>query len=488
MREASATGQASKQRASESLSAENRAQGQMAIQGGQAIGQAVGSYEDRQLRKDIATGQEIQAEKARQGNLAIQGLEESPGGAETPLMAEHRQGLEGDVQRGEDAQKQLDGPQQQGGEEPQQQGAGQAPPPAASRLENPQQAMQQAQTPLETIRPGQIRPTQQAMQQQRAGAQQQARENQLAQGELAIKDRDSKARFDQGKAAMLTAQSKAGEAGDKARAAAMKQMETGMENTRANLSKMLDPDTDYDAVLALFPNNENAQAAIGTDQAAPVAARLLSNQLATQNIQWMGATGLAGPDYDGTNEIWQEYGLRMSEMNAAFRGNNVLSAATGTDESLAQPFQAAVRGAGGGVGGPMRQAWSGFSTYEEKQSFLRKATARAMTESMELRRQAGNQMKVSGMAQQLSQSKMEGAEKDAIIADLRAQLGYGPEGELQAGANVTELEGGQRVPTDVAGETEERIEGQRAGKPKSGTIDRPEPFNARGRSRHGGAL
>ncbi len=472
LREASATGQASQQRASETLSEEYRASGQLKAQGGAAVGQAVASYEDRELRSDIATGQEMSAEADRELHAATQGLEVAPGGPESPLLARHRQGLEGQVEQGKDAEKQLG--DQKTPEEPPAQGQPAAAAPATaqaqmapSQLQNPQQAQQQAQTPVEQRRPGSYGPTQRQLGQEQATAR-------ASQSEFAQRTREVDAKVITANAAYLNAQGKAGEAGEKARENAIKVMQNGMKNTREQMSMLAEFPTRAAIMAGAFPDNpdvEQALAAGDTNSSdsplPPVIMRLLDNKLAMQNINYMAVTGMSAPDYNGYNEIWQTFNLREAEMNAAFRGDLALGPLGGGDPSAMKPFTESVRAAGGAVdedpntpgnqGGAMRRAWAGFSgpnAFEQKQQFLRKATARAMVESDELTRRAQMDMQTSGLTQELAQVKQSNTQLAMENAELRVKAGFGP----PAGTNVTELEGGQRVPTDRAAGTQERIE------------------------------
>jgi hypothetical protein len=289
-------------------------------------------------------------------------------------------------------------------------------------------------------------------------------------------------------AAYLNAESKAGEAGEKARDNALKVMQSGMQTTKDQMS-MLAEFPDRAAIMAgAFPGNPDIEMALeagggpgakSNPQLEATVMRLLDNKLAMQNINYMATTGLSAPDYNGYNEIWQTFNLREAEMNAAFRGDTILGPLGGGDPTEGEPFRASVRAAGGAVdidpvaegnqGGAMRRAWAGFTgphAFDQKQQFLRKATARAMVEAQELERQGQMGLKVSGTAQENISLKQEIVGKDAEIAQLRADLGYGPGSQLVApGQNVTELPGGQRVPTSRAEPTQRRIEARAAGEP-----------------------
>jgi hypothetical protein len=236
-----------------------------------------------------------------------------------------------------------------------------------------------------------------------------------------------------------------------------------------------------------FPDNPDVEAALAAGgagaksnpQLEATVMRLLDNKLAMQNINYMATTGLSAPDYNGYNEIWQTFNLREAEMNAAFRGDTILGPLGGGDPTEGQPFRAAVQAAGGAVdidpvaegnqGGAMRRAWAGFTgphAFDQKQQFLRKATARAMVEAQELERRGQMGLKVSGGAQALIQANQRIAAQDIEIAQQRAELGYGPDTQLvQPGQNVTELPGGQRVPTSRAEPTQRRIEARAGGEP-----------------------
>jgi hypothetical protein len=280
-------------------------------------------------------------------------------------------------------------------------------------------------------------------------------------------------------AAYLNAEGKAGEAGQKARDNAIKVMQDGMAHTRKQMSLLSDAPERAALMAATFPDNPDMEAAIESGDKAQVAAtvmRLMDNELAMQNINYMAVTGLAAPDYSGYNEIWQTFNMHEAEINAAFRGDVALGPLGGGDPTAVQPFAAAIRSAGGSVdedlnapgnqGGAMRRAWAGFegpNSFDQKQQFLRKATARAMVEIQELERRGQSGLKVSGMAQTITQQDQTIVQLKAENAKLLAQAGFGP----PAGTNVTELEGGQRVPTDRAAGTQERIES--GGKPPFAT-------------------
>lgn len=484
LREASATGQASQQRASETLSQEHRAQAQLKAQGGAAVGQSISQYQDRELQADIATGQEIQHEADRNLEAAKQGLEVTAGGLESPLLARHRQGLEGQVADGKEAEKQLGdqkAPTKEAAQPAATGGAAQAqmaPSPAVSQLQNPQQAQQQAQTPVEQRRPGSYGPTQRALQQEQ-------RAQSAAAAEFGERQLEVDAKMITANAAHLNAQGKAGEAAQKTRDNAIKVMQDGMKFTREQMSGLADNPERARIMAGAFPGNPDVEMALaagtGTEanpQLQATVMRLLDNQLAMQNINYMAVTGGAAPDYSGYNEIWQRFNMHEAEINAAFRGDVALGPLGGGDPTATQPFAEAIRAAGGAVdidpvaegnqGGAMRRAWAGFTgkhAFEQKQQFLRKATARAMVEIQELERRGESGLKVSGMAQQLAQSNQRVVQLEAQVAQQNAELGYGPQPFAEPGANVTELPGGQRVPTDRAAGTQKRIEAREAGKP-----------------------
>lgn len=245
-------------------------------------------------------------------------------------------------------------------------------------------------------------------------------------------------------------------------------------------------------MASAFPDNPDVEMALaeGDDEGSPIAGtvmRLLDNKLAMQNINYMAVTGLSAPDYSGYNEIWQTFNMREAEMNAAFRGDVALGPLGGGDATEGQPFRSAVRAAGGtvdtpGQGGAMRRAWAGFEgpkAFEQKQQFLRKATARAMVEAQELERRGEMGLKTSGVAQELIQERTLRVRAEAERDRALAELGQGPPPPLiEPGSKVAELEGGQRVPQSVAPKTREGIESRAAGRPTP-TADEPEDRTAR---------
>ena len=158
-------------------------------------------------------------------------------------------------------------------------------------------------------------------------------------------------------------------------------------------------------------------------------------------------------------------------MTAAFRSDRVLAASKGQDPTLSDPFRDAARGQGAGKGGAMRGAWAGIRDEGEKQRFIRKATARAMMESEALARIGREQLESTGMADRLASQTQETAMWKQRAFDAEQIARYGPS---SLGEDVTQLPGGQRVPTDVAEETQQRIEATAAGKPLPGfTGERP---------------
>lgn len=475
------------QRATEGVTRESKAQQALGLQAGAQTAQqlqadlARGDVErGQELEREIATGREIQAEKGRKASLAAQGLEEAPGGMETPLMRRHRESLQGDVERGRAAEEALgDGggqPQEarQPGQEPQATqlpSGAQAGPPTAEGVPpgiGPPPRMdvagQAAAAPLETTRPGEIRPTRQAREAlafQRRG---EAQERQMAQSELAIDRRNADANFREAEASYLDAQTKAGEQKLKQEEAAKEEMRTGMAHTRKLITDLTNRDVEPRRVALAFADNPDIQQAMAAGGEGPelqiAVARLLNSRLAMQNIRWAAVTGEALPDY-GTNDLYQRFNMRQMEMTAAFRSNGVLTASAGQDPTLSEPFRGAARMQGAGVGGEQRQAWAGIRDFEEKEKFIRRATARAMMMADALSREGRAQMQATGMAEELAQANQRAAMAEQAMADMQALVGYGPTGD--PGAGVTELEGGQRVPTDVAERTEQDIATRAAG-------------------------
>ena len=92
-------------------------------------------------------------------------------------------------------------------------------------------------------------------------------------------------------------------------------------------------------------------------------------------------------------------------------------------------------------------------------------------------REARAQMQTTGMADELAQANQRAALAEQALADQTALYGYGPVIGGPGGASE-ELEGGQRVPTDVAERTEQDIESRAAGRPTR-PADRPGKEGAR---------
>jgi len=334
-------------------------------------------------------------------------------------------------------------------------------------------AAQAAQTPLETTRPGQVRPTQAAKEAQAFQRRGEAQERQLSQAKVAVDMRNADANFRNAEARYMDAQTKGAEQRLKQEEAAKEEMRTGMEFTRKMITDLTNRDISPSRVALAFADNSDIQQAMESGDETTLQgaiARLLNNKLAMQNIRWAAVTGEALPDY-GTGDLYQRFNMRQMEMTAAFRSNGVLTATAGQDPTLSKPFRGAARQQGAGLGGEQRQAWAGIRSFEEKEQFIRRATARAMMAADAISREARAQMESTGMADALAQANQRAALAEAAVADFKALYGYGPVIGGAGGASE-ELEGGQRVPSDVAERTERDIESRAAGQPTA-PADRP---------------
>ncbi len=525
-------GIAAEQRATSSISQERGAQQTRGIEAGKAMSTAYSqdraarqTEEGQGLQRDIATGREIQEEKSRKATLAAQGLEEAPGAGVTPLMARYQESLQEDVDRGRQAEERLgekgggrpeDRPEgapagreeeiaaqreRQPGQEPeatqQATSAGAMGPPAPPQQGPPSpprmdQAAQQAEQPMETVRPGDIRPTQAAREAQRYQRRGAAQERQISQAKMAIDKRNADANFRNAEASYMDAQTKAGDARLKQEESAKEEMKVGLAQTRQWITDLTNREIEPHRVAMMFMDNPNiAQAMEGGGAGAEggsspelqtALARLLNNRLATQNIRWAAVTGEALPDY-GTGDLYQRFNMRQLEMTAAFRSNSVLTATEGQDPTLSDPFRQAARYQGAGKGGEQRdlyggieagvekqrqqqgltRSWAGIRSFEEKEKFIRRATARAMMMADATSREARAQLGATGMADENAQLRGELARIKQAFADQAALFGYGvaPGG---AGSTTTEI-GGARVPTEHAERYQRNIERAEAGEP-----------------------
>jgi hypothetical protein len=327
------------------------------------------------------------------------------------------------------------------------------------------QAAEQAGLPMETVRPGDVRPTAAAREQQAFQRRGEAQERQMSQAKMAIDKRNADANFRNAEANYMDAQTKSGEAREAAEESAKEEMRTGMAQTRQWITDMTNREIEPKRVAAMFMDNSNIQEAMAKDPDGPelqiALSRLLNNRLATQNIRWAAVTGEALPDY-GTGDLYQRFNMRQLEMTAAFRSNSVLTATEGQDPTLSDPFRQAARYQGAGKGGERRQAWSGIRSFEEKEKFIRRATARAMMMADATSREARAQLGATGMAEENATLRTELARITQAFADQAALFGYGvaPGG---AGSTTTEI-GGANVPTEHAERYRSNLERAKAGK------------------------
>ena len=514
-------GIAALQRATSAKTGESKDQQKLGLQAGQMSGQQITADLTRKerdtLAREVATGKEIQESRAQDLREHQAGVERAPGGDVPPLLARYRESLgqqaepaeaEQPPQRGAVPEGQQGPPAPQGYQpsegQPQQPSGGptqpagqvgppapgveaqppggteQGPPPAPQGPQPPprmDQVAAQARTQVETVRPGQLRPTAAAKESLAYARQGQEQERAISRGEFAIKQQDSDTRFREGEAKMLEAMTASAAQRLEKEEAAKEEMRTGLAFTRQAISDLINDEIGPEQVAAAYMSNTEIAKAAAESKADPdspalkiALSRLLNNKLASQNIRWAAVTGEALPDsQDG--DIYNRFNLRLSEMTAAFRSDRVLAASKGQDPTLSDPFRDAARGQGAGKGGAMRGAWAGIRDEGEKQRFIRKATARAMMESEALARIGREQLESTGMADRLASQTQETAMWKQRAFDAEQIARYGPS---SLGEDVTQLPGGQRVPTDVAEETQQRIEATAAGKPLPGfTGERP---------------
>ena len=98
MMQAGETGVGQRLQAGQELAGQTQRTGEIALQGGQALGARLGEYERQKLEetrltqaRDIAKGQEMAEGRRAELDEAVQGYERVPGGPKSPLMAEDRE-------------------------------------------------------------------------------------------------------------------------------------------------------------------------------------------------------------------------------------------------------------------------------------------------------------------------------------------------------------------------------------------------------------
>lgn len=180
MMQAGETGVGQRLQAGQQLAQQTTRTGEIALQGGQALGARLGEYERQKLeetrltqQRDIAKGSEMAENRRAELDEAVQGYERTPGGPKSPLMDEERErrvregmdrGTAGEAQG--TAQAQIGADQEQPGAAPG--GAAGAEPSVSPRPEGQAARLQQqGMQPIELgpggqpARPGEPQPGQQ---------------------------------------------------------------------------------------------------------------------------------------------------------------------------------------------------------------------------------------------------------------------------------------------------------------------------------------
>jgi len=371
MMKAAESGQASRQRASEQLSAESGKFAQTMLTGGQAVGRGLESYEARKSQekmegerlkqqqkefkqvqeakekelqglteaeaarlaqeRDIAIGKEIQEEKRRTSEMGMKGFQEEPGGPTTPLQAGQQQ--QPQAQQPAPGGAPAPAAQPQGVQAPgpyapgQAPGAGavpgaQAPGQPPPLLQRPDVLQAESQRPGEMTRPGRVSMTPEAQEAQLYAREQGAREFELKQSAEKARILNAQAEFRKGEAAYMDAETKAGAAKVEQQARAEEEMSNAMASIR-ELRKRMSEGADPSQVAYAFADNSDVLEALQSNDQARIASttmRVLNEQLANLNLRMTAMNGNPMTDASSNNEVYRRFSQREFEMTAAFEG------------------------------------------------------------------------------------------------------------------------------------------------------------------------
>ncbi len=249
-----------------------------------------------------------------------------------------------------------------------------------------------------------------------------------------------------------TAFEKAKNAGKlEAQKAAYKSMAKGIETTQGFYEQVMTGETPPGPILRNYAktNPAAAQALESGDpeEMAAVAGRLLKAQRDNQGLAMMESTGEFPPFWGDPNSPAVKRFNSMAPM--------VASSLDRASEMMGQE-DSALEEATTHEMGQLQRAWRGFASDADKQSFIRRTTARLMREVSEIERARGVEAQASGMQQRLQSADETIArlqqENEALRADPAAgngglvEPGQGQEVPRQGVDPERDLRHPQRVP------------------------------------------
>lgn len=191
-------------------------------------------------------------------------------------------------------------------------------------------------------------------------------------------------------------------------------MTSAIEFTQEEISKVITGETDWNAVADAYATNPQiAQAKESGQLDKARVIEMMRTQLGTQQLTFMATSGEMPPGYDPSNPVIRQFNVRFNEVAAAFRGTKPMDVSQGDafDQAWGQQEQKSLAG-----------EWVGIRSVEERNNFLRRVTANVMVEADRYRMEQKAQLKASGFQEELAQRDATIAQQSSLIEQLQQQV------------------------------------------------------------------
>lgn len=362
---------------------------QLSQQAGASITESQRYNEQQEFKEKATTGEHAFAQQRLDLQAEQQGKQRSADAPTSPLLDDRQKRLQSEMQQGGGAQG--GSPATSAGQAAQMQ-AGQEPNPGAMPQEQQQNLAAQVSKPASLPGGRSFVDTPQGA---AAGRQQAA----VKAAQTTTQLQNAEANLLNAKANYSRATGQGGEEGIKRREAADKVMMKSMQTTRDIITQVqtgkVDPLTIAQAHMD-NPNMKELAEGGGGPESRTRAVQFLRGQLGMQGIGYASTTGRMPPGMEPDNPIVQRFNNRFGEVATAFQ--TMQQSSQMQMQSQAPAFQQAAQEQ------PMAalaQAWQGISSYEDRNEFLTKVTARTMIDAEQIRRAQKMAPAASGSRQRI---------------------------------------------------------------------------------------